>query len=369
MKCITGAVGFILRFITPVSVVPLVALVGLSLFDAASASSSKNWGLACITMALIVVFSQYLRHLSIPVPSYDKETRKFRTKPFPLFELLPIILAILASWLAAFILTATDVIPEGNPGRTDSTIMILRNSPWFRLPYPGQWGTPVITTAGVLGMVAAILSSVVESIGDYYACARLCNAPSPPVHAINRGIGIEGVGSVFAALFGTSTGTTSYSENIGAIGISKVGSRRVILCAGVLMMICGVVSKLGAVFVMIPEPIIGGIFCTLFGVIAAVGLSNLQFVDLNSTRNIFILGFSLFMGLVSESSLRILVFAHPRLFAVPKWMQANSGKNIISTGLSDLDSLLTVLLSTSMFVGGGIAFFLDNTVPGTFFFN
>ncbi len=43
------------------------------------------------------------------------------------------------------------------------------------------------------------------------------------------------------------------------------------MCAGLIMMVCGVVCKLGAVFVMIPEPVIGGIFCTLFGVIAAVG--------------------------------------------------------------------------------------------------
>ena len=47
-------------------------------------------------------------------------------------------------------------------------------------------------------------------------------APPPPVHAINRGIGTEGFGCCLAGLFGTGNGTTSYSENIGAIGITKV---------------------------------------------------------------------------------------------------------------------------------------------------
>lgn len=47
-------------------------------------------------------------------------------------------------------------------------------------------------------------------------------APPPPSHAISRGIGTEGLGCVIAGLMGTGNGTTSYSENIGAIGITKV---------------------------------------------------------------------------------------------------------------------------------------------------
>ena len=77
-------------------------------------------------------------------------------------------------------------------------------------------------------MLAGVLASAIESVGDYYACARLSGAPPPPVHAINRGIGTEGVACVLAGLMGTGNGTTSYSENIGAIGITKVGSRRVV---------------------------------------------------------------------------------------------------------------------------------------------
>ncbi len=42
------------------------------------------------------------------------------------------------------------------------------------------------------------------------------------------------------------------------------------------MMVFGLLSKLGAFFVTIPSPIVGGVFCVMFGVVAAVGLSNLQ---------------------------------------------------------------------------------------------
>lgn len=54
-------------------------------------------------------------------------------------------------------------------------------------------------------------------------------------------------------------------------GVTKVGSRRVIQWACGLMILQGVVSKFGAVFIIIPEPIIGGIFCVMFGMICAFG--------------------------------------------------------------------------------------------------
>ena len=70
--------------------------------------------------------------------------------------------------------------------------------------------------------MAGVMAGIVESIGDYYACARFSGAPPVPQHAINRGVLIEGLCCVLAGAFGSGAGTTSYSENIGAIGITKV---------------------------------------------------------------------------------------------------------------------------------------------------
>ena len=36
-----------------------------------------------------------------------------------------------------------------------------------------QWGTPTVSVEGVVGMMAGVLASAIESVGDYYACARL----------------------------------------------------------------------------------------------------------------------------------------------------------------------------------------------------
>ena len=71
-------------------------------------------------------------------------------------------------------------------------------------------------------MFAGVIAGVVESIGDYYACARLSGAPPPPPHAINRGVAVEGIACFFAGAIGTGNATTSFSENIGAIGITRV---------------------------------------------------------------------------------------------------------------------------------------------------
>lgn len=79
-----------------------------------------------------------------------------------------------------------------------------------------------MSLAGVSGIMAGIICSMAESVGDYHACARLSGAPCPPKHAINRGIGVEGVGSLLAGAFGTGNGTTSFSENLAVLGITKV---------------------------------------------------------------------------------------------------------------------------------------------------
>lgn len=67
------------------------------------------------------------------------------------------------------------------------------------------------------------------------------------------------------------------------------------------------------------------------------------------SRNLFILGFSLFLGLT-----------------VPIWVRANSSS--INTGVEELDQIFIVLLETSIFVGGVVAAFFDNTLPGKFHF-
>jgi solute carrier family 23 (nucleobase transporter), member 1 len=323
----TGLVGRLLKYVGPVTIAPTIALIGLALFKFGAPVAGTHWGLGGLTIALIILFSQYLR-------------RSGR-----IFQLFPILLAMICAWGVAAILTWTGTFGEGHPGHVSTKI--LESTPWARVPYPFQWGRPVFVASAVVGMLAGYVASIVESIGDYYACARLSGAPPPDAKTINRGIAMEGVGCLIAGVIGTGNGTTSYSENIGAIALTRVGSRRVVQAGAVLMLVFGSITKFGALFTTIPQPIVGGMYCAMFGMIASVGLSNLQNIDLNSPRNLFILGFSLFMGL----SLPEYFSAHPVAFGGPslKW----------------LVDIVNTLGQTGMAVGAFLALLLDNTIPGT----
>lgn len=342
----TGLVGLLTRWITPLGITPTIALIGLSLFPEASHHAQTNWPIALSTVALVTLFSQYLRNVRVPVLGTKHRKEPHRPRRMAFFSLFPIILTIGIMWLICLALTLTDAVGPGSAARTDTKLRALKESDWFNFAYPFQWGLPTVSVGAVVGLLAGVLVSVVESVGDYHACARLSGAPAPPVHAVNRGIMVEGLGSILAAAWGAGCGLTSYSENIGAIGITKVASRRVIQYGAAIMIVLGMVGKVGALFAAIPEPIMGGIFIVMFSVVSAVGLSSLQFVDLNSSRNLFVLGASLFLGL-----------------CVPDWVRRHP--TAIATGSEEADQVIRVLLSTSMFVGGFVGIFLDNTVPGT----
>ena len=324
-----GLVGKLLKYIGPITIAPTIALIGLALFPFGVAKVGENWMLGGLTIVLMVVFSQVLR-------------KKHRS-----FELFPVLLAMGIAWLVAAILTASGVYAtKADVGFVDLSQM--EAAPVFQLPTPFQWGMPTFGAAAIVAMLAGVIAGIVESIGDYYACARMSGAPIPDAKTINRGIGMEGIGCVLAGMFGTGNGTTSYSENIGAIGLTRVGSRRVVQAGALIMVFLGLFPMFSAFFASIPGPIIGGMYCTLFGMIAAVGLSNLQFVDLNSSRNLFIIGMAIYLGLSAP-----VYFGNPDL------------PPLFGPDLPWLHDIVVAIGKTGMAVGALVAVVLDNLIAGT----
>ncbi|MEA1910587.1 MAG: solute carrier family 23 protein, partial [Spirochaetota bacterium] len=267
--------------------------------------------------------------------------------------LFPVLLAILTGWLLSLIGTLAGWIPEGNPANLSGGVELIRSAPWFSLKpaLPFKWGFPTlnaITLAGSLGMLAGYLGSMVESIGDYYSCARMAEAPVPTAKMISRGLGAEGLGCFVASLLQTGNGTTSYSENIGSIGLTHVASRRVIKAGAIIMLILPMFGKFGASLATLPQPVVGAMFVAMFGLIAAVGLSNLQFTNMNNSRNLFIVGIAFFAGLSFP--------AHFSAAAI-SWGDSGSFVNI-------LGSIVQTIMTTGMAVTAIIAIILDNLLPG-----
>ncbi len=324
----TGIVGYLRKFIGPVTIAPTIAMIGLALFGIGAPWAGKNWWVSGLTIIALIVYSQFLG-------------RRIR-----LFTLFPVLLAILTGWAFAWILTFSGAIDAKDPAFIN--LATVTNASWFSPPIPFRWGFWDIQISFVLAMIAAYVASMIESIGDYYAAARMAEAPTPDEKMISRGLGTEGVGCLIASIFQTCNGSTTYSENIGAIGLTRVGSRYVIQIGASVMIIIAFFGKFGAFFATIPQPVVGAMYCGLFGMIAAVGISNLQFVDLNSARNLFIIGFAFFMGL-----------------SVPQYFQnvtiwANEGVVLRTIG-----SVIVTIGKTGMAVAGILAGVLDNLVPGT----
>ncbi len=331
----TGLMGIVKKVISPLVIAPTIAMIGLALYGIGAPWMAGNWTISIITLVALILYSQVF-------------SRKSKV-----FMLFPVLLAILTGWFLSLIGTFAGLIPEGNPANLKGGIELIRNAPWFSLRHalPFKWGFPelnAITLAGSLGMLAGYLGSMVESIGDYYSCARMSEAPVPTAKMISRGLGAEGLGCLIASILQTGNGTTSYSENIGSIGLTHVASRRVIRAGAVIMLILPMFGKFGASLATLPQPVIGAMFVGMFGLIAAVGLSNLQFVNLNNSRNLFIVGLAFFAGLSFPSHFSA---------AAISWGTAGSVTNI-------LGSILQTILTTGMAVTAITAIVLDNLLPG-----
>lgn len=87
----------------------------------------------------------------------------------------------------------------------------------------GQYGTPGFSSAALVSFMIATFISVLDSIGDYFACARICVVPTPPSHAVNRGILAEGIGTMLSGAVGCGHATSTNGGCLGAISVTKVG--------------------------------------------------------------------------------------------------------------------------------------------------
>ncbi|XP_057473041.1 nucleobase-ascorbate transporter 6-like [Actinidia eriantha] len=326
------------RFLSPLSAVPLVALAGFGLYEFGFPGVAKCIEIGLPQLVIIVFFSQYLSHLI------------HRGKH--VFERFAVIFSVVIVWIYAHLLTVGGAYDDKPPKtqascRTDRAGLI-DGAPWIRVPYPFQWGAPSFDAGEAFAMMVTSFVALVESTGGFIAVSRYASATYVPSSIISRGIGWQGIGILISGVFGTVTGSSVSIENAGLLALTRVGSRRVVQISAGFMIFFSILGKFGAVFASIPAPIVAALYCLFFAYVGSVGLSFLQFCNLNSFRTKFILGFSIFLGL-----------------SIPQYFNeytAMKGYGPVHSGGRWFNDMINVPFSSEAFVAGLLAYFLDNTI-------
>ncbi|XP_059784708.1 solute carrier family 23 member 3 isoform X7 [Balaenoptera ricei] len=253
----------------------------------------------------------------------------------PVFRLLSVLIPVACVWIISALL-GLSIIPRE----------LSAEAPWFWLPHPAEWDWPLLTPRALAAGISMALAASTSSLGCYALCGQLLHLPSPPPHACSRGLSLEGLGSVLAGLLGSPMGTASSFPNVGTVSLLQAGSRRVAHLVGLLCVALGLSPRLVQLLTTIPLPVLGGVLGVTQAVVLSTGFSSFHLADIDSGRNVFIVGFSIFMALL-----------------LPRWFR--EAPVLLSTGWSPLDVLLRSLLTEPIFLAGLLGFFLENTIPGT----
>ncbi|KAM7276843.1 hypothetical protein ACFE04_018709 [Oxalis oulophora] len=309
MRAIQGALWQYLEYtdhpglqpsLGPLGMARVVGLVGLGLFHRGFPALGNCVEIGIPMLILVIGFSQYLKHV--------KPLREL-----PVFERSPVLICVTIVWIYSIILTASGAYREKPHAtqmscRTDRANLIS-TAPWFKFPYPLQWGPPTFSAGHSFAMMSAVLVSMVESTGAYTAKSRLPIATPPPAYVLSRGIGWQGIGILLRRAFWnwhwfycfsevlmeylllflfllksgvlqlllslldywthfrTNTLDLPLRENVGLLGLTRVGSRRVVQISAGFMIFFATLGKFGAVFASIPFPIYAALYCILFGLV------------------------------------------------------------------------------------------------------
>ena len=204
---------------------------------------------------------------------------KFMTKG--ILSNAAILLGLIAGYLVAFMFGMVNFTAVGKA----SWVTGLQT-----LPYGFEFNL-----GAVIGVTIVSIVSAVETIGDTSATAKAGAGREATDEEISGATYADGLGTAVAGVFG-GLPNTSFSQNVGIVGMTGIMSRHVVTIAGAIMVMCGLIPKIGAIIASMPLPVLGGGVIVMFGMVAAAGLNVLSEIKM-SRRNMIIIALSLSIGL------------------------------------------------------------------------
>lgn len=168
---------------------------------------------------------------------------------------------------------------------------------WFDVVTPFAFGMPTFDPVMILTMTLVMIVVMIESTGMFLALADITGKPVSR-EALSAGLRTDGLGTLIGGVFNTFP-YTSFSQNVGLVGVTGVKSRWVCVAGGLVMIGLGLLPKMAALVESVPTFVLGGAGLVMFGMVAATGIRILSTVDFKGNRhNLYIVALSIGFGLI-----------------------------------------------------------------------
>ena len=276
----------VMRFLPPVVTGPIIVCIGLTLAPSAVSNASTCWPLALIALATIIIFNIWGKGM---------------------FKIIPILMGVVVSYIAALIMNACGVTVLNAAGEAIPLIdfTAVREASILGLP-PFQMAKFDLTAILVMAPIA--LATMMEHIGDMSAISATVGQNFIQEPGLHRTLVGDGIATSLAGMFGGPANTT-YGENTGVLLLSKVHDPRVIRLAAVYAIVLSFIPKMADIIGSMPSAIVGGVSFILYGMISAIGVRNIveNNVDLTKSRNLIIAAVILVCGLGFSSGITFTV--------------------------------------------------------------
>ena len=173
----------------------------------------------------------------------------------------------------------------------------LEEAKWIDLVYPFQFGVPKFDLLAILTMCLVMIVVMIESTGMFLALGDLTGKKISE-DDLTRGLRTDGLGTLIGGIFNTFP-YTSFSQNVGLVGVTGVRSRWVCAAGGAILVFFGLFPKMAHVVASVPQFVLGGAGIVMFGMVAATGIKILAGVDYVSQKaNPYIIAISIGFGMI-----------------------------------------------------------------------
>ena len=267
------------KLLPPIIIGPMIIVIGLGLAGSAVTNAGLvadgNWknALVAVVTFLIAAF--------------------INTKGKGFLRIIPFLFAIIGGYLFALALGLVDFTP------------VLKAN-WFEIP---GFYLPFSTSGAfkeyslyfgpeTIAILPIAIVTISEHIGDHTVLGQICGRQFLKEPGLHRTLLGDGIATSVSAFLGGPANTT-YGENTGVIGMTRIASVSVIRNAAFIAIALSFLGKFTALISTIPNAVLGGMSILLYGVIASNGLKVLikERVDFSQMRNLIIASAMLVLGL------------------------------------------------------------------------